>query len=75
MGRDPKVGREVLPGGSPNFFGKYLFFSSFIYEMHKYCLPLTTVLGVLHSVAKFIKILKRRGNVNSTLSDFSGKPT
>src|SRR6218665_620987 len=74
VGRDPKVGRKVLPGGSPKSFGKYLFFRHLFVKCMKYCLPLTLVLGVLHSVTKFIKILTTRDSVNSTLSDFPCKP-
>src|SRR6218665_520987 len=51
VGRDPKVGRGGLSSGSSTrqSFSGNIYFLSFIFKMNKkYCLPLTTVVGVLH---------------------------
>ena len=76
MGRDPKVGREVLSSGSPKFSGN-------IYFSHLFVNWIKILFSSYHNSrssplscqrAKLFKILTSRGNITPTLRELHANP-
>jgi len=73
-GSRPKSGSRSSVKWVVKAFLEIFIFCHLFVKCVKYCLPLTTVLGVLHWAAKLIKILTTRGHVTPTLRELHWLP-